>query len=175
MSREEASNRQKEMRYQHLMDQFRKIDIREMEKGIDDQSVVCAEASGNMESDDSGCDWTGPTSSPAAPEEDDWTDYKPSIDIRTFNFNLEGILCPYCKASMMISESLRVDPPLVEYKCQCGFLLKSKKCPDQIKAALYQVLQRHGLQCPDRAPEYSMLKTRIVVVCSGCSLFTKLS
>lgn len=194
MSREEVSSRTKDQRYQQLMLQFRKIDISNVNEEANDDPLICGEDSSGstgltpdnqMDNDDSGCDWTSVKSaSPGlnsslpfitGPEEDDWSDFKPSVDIRTLNFSLEGILCPYCRSNMMGYQNMRLYPLLVKYSCPCGFQLESGKSSEGIKECMKGILGIHHERCPDRTPHYSMFKSNIVMTCNACGLFSNIS
>lgn len=116
---------------------------------------------------------------------DDWGDPskdKPSVDLRQFNFNLPGILCPYCRANMMNTVDQKaklavranigaVTEYTASHVCPCGFELEVSKTCDQIKGNIMTVLSEHQLNCPsDQSPHYTLYSDNIVLSCNSCNL-----
>lgn len=118
-------------------------------------------------------------------ETDDWGDPtkdKPSVDLRQFNFQLPGILCPYCRANMMLTmdqkEKIVLKPGLgnvveviASHKCPCGFEIQVDKTSDQIKQNIKNVLVHHEAIClSNQSPHYTLFSSNIVLSCTVCNL-----
>lgn len=113
---------------------------------------------------------------------DDPTQDKPSVDLRQFNFQLPGILCPYCKGNLMGTVDqkgrLTVDADIgtvtelvVSHLCPCGFQLELNKTSDEIKQNIINVLGEHEVSCnSNQSPHYTLFSTNIVLSCNLCNL-----
>lgn len=121
----------------------------------------------------------------ATDDADDWDDPtrdKPSVDLRQFNFDLPGILCPFCKGYVMdmVHQKGRltvnadigtVTELIVSHLCPCGFQLEANKTSDQIKKNIINVLHEHEVSCQsNQSPHYTLFSSNIVLSCDLCSL-----
>ena len=147
--REQASSRSREERFMHLVNNFRGIDLRD--DGEDE------------ELDPAAC---GPFADP----DEDWNNPKPVVDLRTFNFALPGILCPFCRQALMLQ-----DEGSGQLSCSCSSVLETKTPITAIKQAVQEVVQQHA-NCPSQqSPDYTMFKSRIVLTCTVCQLLAVVS
>lgn len=116
---------------------------------------------------------------------DDWNDPtrdKPSVDLRTFDYHLPGILCPYCKCNLMntvdqkgrltVREDIgTVTELVVSHLCPCGFRLELNKTSTEVKQNIINVLTEHDVICSsNQSPHYTLFSSNIVLSCNMCHL-----
>ena len=156
VQREESYNRSKDSRLQYIMDHFRKIDLK------------------NFEEEDFQEDWgsmvfpirANNTPRCSVSSEDDWENPIPRVDLRTYNFTLPGILCPFCRDDLM-----KQDVNDKHLSCKCGGNLQCQTHIDEIKGRIEQTVGNHSSSCPsNQSPEYTMFKSNIVLTCSVCKM-----
>ena len=102
-------------------------------------------------------------------EEEDWDNPKPSVDLRTFNFSLPGILCPFCRKNLMDQDLTGL---LI---CACSSSLRTGEPIQAIKHAIQEIVVRHNACPSNQSPDYTMFKSRIVLTCTVCALLAVVS
>lgn len=147
--REEAMSKSREDRFAHLEQHFRNIDIQDLgDEDDDDTDLLPVDLSAQSFAD---------------PDED-WDNPKPSVDLRTFNFSLPGILCPFCRQNLMAQDVTGL------LLCPCSSTLKTTVPIHMIQQAVQNVVMQHSA-CPSgQSPVYTMFKARIVLTCDHCTL-----
>lgn len=161
--------RQHEQRYQYLMDKFRQIDINTL--NTDSNESWPGGGSGGGFSEDPIVHHPSPSLEavssviPCEPE-DDWDNPKPDVDLRNYNFEVEGLLCPYCKDSVMGQDVMTR-----KLRCQkCTTYLETTAPLLEIKRQVWFLVQVHN-QCPSNmSPDYSLFKDKIILTCHVCNL-----
>lgn len=149
--REEAATRSREDRFAHLEQHFRNIGLSDGDE--DDDLSLPGQVVANL------------SSQSFADPDDDWDNPKPVVDLRTLNFSLPGILCPFCRQNLMAQD---VSGLLV---CACTSNLKTKVPIHAIQRTIQDVVMQHNSACPsNQSPDYTMFKSRIVLTCDVCTL-----
>ena len=157
--RDESHNKAKDARFQFIVDNFRKIEI-----NPDDDSSNGFEDFGTCQLQPQNINNTPICS--VSSEDDDWDNPTPRVDMRTFNYDLPGILCPFCRENLMKQNVM--DGQL---KCNCGGSLECKIPIMLIKDKIRETVVFHSNACPsNRSPEYTMFKSHIVLTCHVCKL-----
>jgi len=155
VQKDDALTKSKDSRYQYIMENFRKIDLNGQED--EDQEVVPAMIPNTPRS--------------SVTEEDDWENHTPLVDLRTFNFDLPGILCPFCRDNLM-----QQDVQTGKLMCSCGGYLECQPPILDIRNLIREIVGRHSVSCPSNlSPDYSIFKTHIVLNCHVCKLSKRVS
>lgn len=158
--REEAANKVRDDRFMHLVHHLRKIDLQDINVGdSDEDSNSFLNGSGAMSGVAAG----------VVVEEEDWDNPKPSVDLRTFNFSLPGILCPFCRQNLMDQDMKGL---LI---CSCTSTLKTGAPIQSIKQAIQEIVVQHAACPSNQSPDYTMFKSRIVLTCTVCALLAVVS
>lgn len=150
--REEAVSKRSDDRYQHLVQHFRNIDLQDLtdDETDGDLSLLPTQLQQSI--------------AELAVTEEDWDNPKPVVDLRTFNFSLPGILCPFCRQNVMQQDVTGL------LLCSCSSTLKTRVPIQVIKQAIQDVVLQHGTCPSNQSPDYTMFKSHIVLTCTVCAL-----
>jgi hypothetical protein len=109
---------------------------------------------------------------------DDWGEVSaeviPKLDLRTINFMMQGLPCPYCKESVLAL--VTISGKTNELKCSCGFELKSCLNLAVMQSNLQNIVNQHASTClSGNSPNYGMFGPKAMVSCDTCGLNTTIN